>query len=502
MLKVRRAIISVWDKRGILELSKVLNRFNVEIISTGKTAALLREHHIPVREAAQVTGFPEIFSGRVKTLHPAIFGGILVNKKNPLHMEDARKHHIIPVDLVVVNLYPFIEKLQEQLSFDEMIEYIDIGGPSMLRAGAKNFKNVAVASSPAQYKTIIHELEEQNGCVNEELCKKLACDVFRLTRQYDDMIYAYLRGTPSLTLALEKEMDLRYGENPHQKAGLYQVSGASPVFKKLQGKELSFNNFLDMDTSLATVRTFSEPACVIVKHASICGVGVDKKSVRAYKKAQDVDPLSAFGGVISLNRKVDKDTAEAIVKSDFKECVTAPAFSREALKLFSTKKNLRVVEVEHRAPVLPDIRTTYFGYLVQDSDAAGISAGQCTVVTKRKPTARETSDLLLAWHVCKFVKSNAIVAVRNGKLLGVGAGQPSRVGSMSIALEKAAAASRGAVLASDGFFPKEDNIRLAAKKGVTALIQPGGSIKDADIIKVCDEQGIAMMVTGVRHFRH
>jgi phosphoribosylaminoimidazolecarboxamide formyltransferase/IMP cyclohydrolase len=505
MLKIRRVLISVWDKKGISDFAKKLSDLKIEIISTGKTASLLRKRGIKVREVASLTAFPEILSGRVKTLHPKIFGGILANKKHPLHMEEIKSLDIQPIDMVVINLYPFPEKMQANLRWEEIIEYIDVGGPAMLRAAAKNFKNVAAISSIDQYKQVLEELERNKGFLSPETLKKLAQDVFYLTKEYDNYIYNYFRGKDILTWNMEKVASLRYGENPHQKAAVYKLINRNNniKFRQIQGKELSFNNLLDLDAAISCVAEFPEAAAAIVKHASICGVGVDKKLASAYKKAYLTDTLSSFGGIISLNRKVDKETANQILKSEFKECIAAPSYSKEALKIFSSKKNLRILEVIF--PVksnMKDIRTTQFGYLIQDRDTVTLDKNNLTIVTKKKPTEREFKDLIFAWKVVKHVKSNAIVVAKNLSVLGIGGGQPSRVGSVKIAMDKAVKSVKGAVLASDGFFPKEDAIKAAHRKGIKAIIQPGGSIKDKDIIEVCDKYGIAMIFTKIRHFRH
>ncbi|MCF7907258.1 MAG: bifunctional phosphoribosylaminoimidazolecarboxamide formyltransferase/IMP cyclohydrolase [Candidatus Omnitrophica bacterium] len=504
MLRIRRALISVWDKKGIADFVKKLVNFNVDVVSTGKTATLLRKSGVVVKEVATLTSFPEILSGRVKTLHPKVFGGILANKKHPLHMEEMRGLGIYPFDLIVVNLYPFVEKRKERLSCDEMIEYIDIGGPAMLRAAAKNFKNVACISSSAQYKMVLAELEKNNGFISTETLRILAQEAFYLTKEYDNSIYNYFRGKDIATWNFEEAWRLRYGENPHQKASLYKMVEADTAdFKQLQGKGLSYNNFLDLDAAMSMVKEFSEPAAAIVKHASICGVGVDRKLSGAYKKSYNADKLSSFGGVVGLNRKVDKETATQIIKSEFKECIIAPAYSKEALKLFAPKKNLRVLEVDFNKKVsFKEARGTSFGYLIQSQDNSTFDKNSLRVVTKKKPGSREMKDLIFAWKVAKFVRSNAIVIAKNSAVLGVGGGQPSRVGAVKIALSKAVSSSKLAVLASDGFFPKEDSIQVAYRKGIRAIIQPGGSIKDDEIIKVCDKLGIAMIFTGIRHFRH
>jgi phosphoribosylaminoimidazolecarboxamide formyltransferase / IMP cyclohydrolase len=504
MLKIRRVLISAWEKKGLLDFAKKLSQHKVEIISTGKTARLLRKGGVDVKDVASLTSFPEILSGRVKTLHPKVFGGILANKKHPLHMEEMRNLDIQPIDMVVVNLYPFAEKVKEKLSWDELIEYIDIGGPSMLRAAAKNCKNVAVVSSPSQYKAVLSELAESNGFLSQDTLQMLAQNAFYITKEYDNSIYNYFRGKSILTWNLEKTHSLRYGENPHQKGALYKrINGGSVGFKQLQGKELSYNNFLDLDTAMIVVKRFNNPAASIVKHASLCGVGVDKRLGLAYKKAYLTDPVSSFGGVVGLNRKVDRETAKQIMKSDFKECIIAPSYSKEALKLFSVKKNIRIIECDFSLKSeLQDIKMTHFGYLIQNKDAVTLDKNNIKVVTAKKPSSRELKDLIFAWSVVKTVKSNAIVLAKNSSILGIGGGQPSRVGALKIAINYANASLKSAVMASDGFFPKEDSIKLAYKKGIRAIIQPGGSIKDNDIIKICDKLGIAMIFTGMRHFRH
>jgi phosphoribosylaminoimidazolecarboxamide formyltransferase/IMP cyclohydrolase len=504
MLKIRRVLISVWDKKGIVDFAKKIAALKVEIISTGKTASLLRRSGLVVKEVSSVTSFPQILSGRVKTLHPKIFGGILANKKHPLHMEEIKNLGIQPFDMVVCNLYPFPQKAEENLSVDEMMEYIDIGGSSMIRAAAKNFKNVACVSSPSQYKFVVEELEKNKGFLSEGTLKKFAIDAFYLSKEYDNYIYNYFKGRKVLSWNLELVSNLRYGENPHQKGSLYKLSNGSEFkFKQIQGKKISFNNFLDMDVAFSCAREFSEAAAVIVKHTSPCGVGVDKKLVSAYKKAYSVDPLSSFGGIISLNRKVDRLTANKIVSTGFKECIIAPSYSKEALNIFSSQKNLRVLEADFSySQDFKDIKSTHFGYLIQDKDKLTLDKNSLKVVTKRRPTPRELRDLIFAWRIVKFVKSNAVVVAKNLCLYGIGGGEPSRVGAVKDACNKAAKSLKGAVMASDGFFPKEDSLRVAYRKGIKAVIQPGGSIKDRELIDVCNSLGIAMLFTGIRHFSH
>ncbi|MDD5069266.1 MAG: bifunctional phosphoribosylaminoimidazolecarboxamide formyltransferase/IMP cyclohydrolase [Candidatus Omnitrophica bacterium] len=505
MLKVRRALISVWDKKGIGDFAKRISKLNIEIVSTGKTAKLFRQNNIAVSEVSSLTEFPEILSGRVKTLHPKVFGGILANKKHPLHIEEMRSLNIIPIDMVVVNLYPFAAKLKDKLTTDEILEYIDIGGHSLLRAAAKNYKNVVCISSREQYKSVIEELEKNKGFISQETLRDLAAAAFYLAKEYDNDIYGYFNPRKVVTWDWEKLANLRYGENPHQKAGLYRLLRSPSVkFEQIQGKELSYNNFMDLDTALCCVKEFSDPAAVIVKHSTPCGVGTDKKLVNAYKKAYSADPLSSFGGIVGFNRKVDKFTAQALLKSGFKECVIAPAYSKEALKYFAEKKNLRIIEIDFSKISLgfKGVRAGVFGYLIQDSDTQVVDKSKFKVVTEKKPTQSQMKDLVFAWKVVKHVKSNAIVAVKNGNLLGIGGGQPSRVGAVKIALGKSSALIKGAVLASDAFFPKEDSIKLAYRKGIRAIICPGGSIKDQEVIDCCNKYGIAMIFTGIRHFRH
>jgi len=505
MLKVRRVLISIWDKTGIVEFSQRLKKLRMEIISTGKTAQLLRKNGIEVKSVSEVTSFPEILSGRVKTLHPKIFGAILANKKHPLHMEEIRNLQIEPIDMVVVSFYPFSKMCKERLTFDEILEYIDIGGPSLLRAGAKNFKNVACVSSSHQYKRIIEELERNDGRLSENTLRELSCEAFRRTREYDTQIYNFLSNKGILMWDLEEIFKLRYGENPHQQAGLYKLVGEENLeFKKLQGKELSFNNLLDLNVVLSLLKEFKEPCSVIIKHSSPSGVGVDKELFKAYLKAYNADALSSFGGIIGVNRKVDGRTAQQIVKTGFKECIIAPGYSKEALRLLSSMKRFRVIEANfNKEEQGKDIRKTSFGYLIQDRDNLDISDKEdLKVVTQKKPTPQQLNNLIFAWKVAKFVKSNAIVIAKNMATLGIGGGQPSRVGAVKIAIEKSRKSTKGAVLASDGFFPHPDSIELIKKHQIKAIIQPGGSIKDKEIIRLCDKFNLSMVFTTIRHFRH
>lgn len=494
----------MWDKNGIVDFARRLKNLNIEIVSTGKTATLLANNGIKVKRVTSITSFPECLSGRVKTLHPKIFGGILANKRHPLHMEELKNLGIEPFDMVVVNFYPFKNMRTEYISFDQMLEYIDIGGPSMLRAGAKNFKNVACVSSSTQYAQVINELEKNKGFLSEDTLRLMGCEVFRLTKEYDAYIYSFLKGKEIVTWDLESIRTLRYGENPHQKAKVFKLFDRNNLeFRQYQGNPLSYNNLLDLDTALNIVNTFNEPTAAAVKHTSPCGIASDKKLYNAYKKAYKCDELSSFGCIIGLNRKVDGKTAKAILKSGFKECVIAPLYSKEALKLFSSKKNFRVIEANFtKLAQYEDMRKTVFGYLIQDNDIITFDKNKLKVVTERKPTAREYQDLLFAWKAVKFVKSNAIALAKNNATIGIGGGQPSRVGAVELAIKKSLKSTANTVLASDGFFPHVDSIRLMKKYNIKAAIQPGGSIKDAEIVNLCDKFKIAMIFTGIRHFRH
>ncbi len=519
MIKIKRALISVSDKTGILELAKTLNKFGVEILSTGGTAKLLRDNGITVKDVSDYTGFPEILDGRVKTLHPNIHGGLLAVRKNPEHMQKLQSLGIGLIDMVVVNLYPFEKTVQKPgVSEEEAVENIDIGGPSMLRSAAKNHESVVVVSSFSQYAPLIKELCETRGYVSGETARQFACEVFRSTAQYDEAIYQYLSkkavgGSKNntsfpekLELSFTKIQDLRYGENPHQEAAFYRDQGllcGMASVRQLQGKELSFNNILDLNSCWELLKEFLSAAAVIVKHNNPCGVAEAKDIAKAYRDAFAGDPLSAFGGIVGLNRHVDCEAARVIVGSGFLECVLAPGFTREALSVFSAKKNLRVLElkdIDMRKDY--DFKKVSGGLLLQDKDSELLRQEDLKTVTRKKPTQAQLRALLFAWKVAKHVKSNAIVLAKGTKTIGIGAGQMSRVDSVIIAKTKAGKNTVNSCLASDGFFPKPDSISEAAKKGVRAIIQPGGSIADPEIIKACDKHKIAMVLTGVRHFKH
>lgn len=520
MVKIKRALISVSDKTGLLDLAKALHKFGVEMLSTGGTAKLLRENNIPVKEVSEYTGFPEMLDGRVKTLHPKIHGGLLALRESPAHMQQLKEHDIGLIDMVVVNLYPFQRVIQKPgVAREEAIENIDIGGPSMLRSAAKNNQSVAVVSDPSFYPGIIKELDANRGALSEETLFSLAVEVFRLTSGYDAAICSYLSrhqgssraaaGTvfpQELNLSFEKIQDLRYGENPHQKAAFYKERGKARGLinlRQLQGKELSFNNILDLNSARDLVCEFSSPAAVIVKHNNPCGVAEDQALDKAYLAAWKTDPLSAFGGVVALNRRIDIKTARVISKSGFLECIIAPGFDAEAQMLFKEKKNLRLIELNDTEPVAEfEFKRVSGGLLLQDKDIDTLNMPDLKVVTRKKPTKKELESLTFGWKIAKHTKSNAIILTRGRKAVGMGAGQMSRVDSVKIAKSKAGKLSRNFCLASDAFFPKADAIHEAARAGVKAIIQPGGSISDAEIIRACDKHKIAMVFTGIRHFRH
>ncbi|HTL70023.1 MAG TPA: bifunctional phosphoribosylaminoimidazolecarboxamide formyltransferase/IMP cyclohydrolase [Candidatus Eisenbacteria bacterium] len=529
MNKISRALVSVFDKTGVLEFARALDAMGVEILSTGGTADLLRKSGVPVVDVSKVTNFPEMLDGRVKTLHPNLHGGILAVRDDREHMRTIEAHGIRPIDLVAVNLYPFGETLQKTSEESRIIEMIDIGGPSMLRGAAKNFRFVAAVCDPADYAPVIAEMQKSHGALGDATRRRLAGKAFRTTAEYDAQVAGYFGtndsgrlklaideavakfkpGTglpPAFKISFEKDSDLRYGENPHQKGALYREPGSARGVlgaNKLNGKELSFNNILDLDAALEMVEAFTEPACSVVKHTSPCGFALGRDATSAFKAAHACDPLSAFGGIVGLNVPVDAKAARAILKSGFLECVIAAEFTREALELLRTKKNLRLLAVRLEAPRPGlDFKKVKGGLLLQEADLADPGAADLKTVTKKKPTAGEVRDLLFAFKVCRYVKSNAIVVAKKGVTVGLGMGQPSRVDSCLTAFRKAGSRARGAVLASDGFFPKPDSISLARRHGVRAIIQPGGSIQDEAVIAACDKAGIAMVFSGVRHFKH
>lgn len=518
MIKVKRALISVADKQGLLHLANYLDQMGIEIISTGGTANALKEAGISVIPVSEVTNFPEMLDGRVKTLHPNIHAGILA-QRIPEHLKQLEEHKIQPIDLVIINLYPFAKTIAKpDVMLEEAIENIDIGGPTMIRAAAKNYKYVGVVVSPARYEELLLELKKNDGCLSLELSYKLACEAFAHTAQYDSIIHRYLEKDPfptNLNLSYEKVFPLRYGENPHQQAGFYKdtqitIPGIGNA-KQLHGKELSYNNILDLDSALALVGEFEEDfACAIIKHNNPCGVAVDKNQSTAYKLAYETDSTSAFGGIIGFNRQVEKSTAEELVKT-FIEAIIAPGFSQEALEILKTKKDLRLLEVSGGQNYSPQstshlpfaLRTVGGGgLLVQDSDVQKITSQDLKIVTKRQPSPQELRAMLFGWKVAKHVKSNAIVLAKENRTIGIGAGQTSRVDSVKIAINKASSNAFGTIMASDAFFPFRDGIDLADKVGVRAVIQPGGSIRDEEVINAANEYAMTMAFTGIRHFKH
>ncbi|MEW6511160.1 MAG: bifunctional phosphoribosylaminoimidazolecarboxamide formyltransferase/IMP cyclohydrolase [Bacteroidota bacterium] len=510
---IRRALISVSDKRGLVEFARALRTLHVQIISTGGTAAALRSAGIDVTSVADVTGFPEILEGRVKTLHPMIHGGLLAIPGNPGHDRQIREQGIEPIDMVVVNLYPFEQTVaRDGVSMDEAVEQIDIGGPSMIRSAAKNFRHKAVVTSPDRYGMVIEEMTSGNGTISEQTCAALAREAFRQTSVYDAAIAAYLEKSatpsgefpPELSIRARKEQELRYGENPHQRAALYgDVTG---LFRKLHGKELSYNNIVDMAAAALLIAEFDEPAVAIIKHTNPCGAATANSLSEAYDLALMTDRSSAFGGIVACNRPLDMEVA-ARIDALFTEVVIAPAIPAPVLEFFRKKKDRRIIELAADLRTLrdPDIRSVPGGFLVQDRDGIDSAKESFRVVTRRSPSAMEERALRFAWRVAKHVKSNAIVYAREDRTLGVGAGQMSRVDSSRIAAEKARAAGldlQGAAVASDAFFPFADGLLEAVKAGASTVIQPGGSVRDAEVIAAADEHNIAMVFTGTRHFRH
>ncbi|MDR2876308.1 MAG: bifunctional phosphoribosylaminoimidazolecarboxamide formyltransferase/IMP cyclohydrolase [Methylobacillus sp.] len=522
MTIIKRALISVSDKQGIVAFGQTLHRLGVEILSTGGTAKLFREHKIPVIEVGDYTGFPEMLDGRVKTLHPKVHGGILGRRDLPEHVTAMRQADIPDIDMVVVNLYPFRETIAKpDCTLEEAIENIDIGGPTMVRAAAKNHAHVAIVTDPADYAQLTRELESSGGALGAETRFALAKKAFSHTAEYDDAISNYLTalGSGNEKLAFperynaqfSKVMDLRYGENPHQEAAFYRdaamPAGALAAFAQLQGKELSYNNIADADAAWECVKTFDAPACVIVKHANPCGVAVDAALLGAYEKAFKTDSTSAFGGIIAFNGEVDLDVVNAMnARKHFVEVLIAPAYTEAAKTALAAKNNLRVLQVPpgdgHNAL---EYKRVGGGLLLQTPDALNVGAENLKVVTKKQPTPAQLQDMLFAWRVAKFVKSNAIVFCGGGMTLCVGAGQMSRVDSTRIAAIKAQNAGlslKDSAVASDAFFPFRDGVDVLAEAGAACVIQPGGSVRDDEVIAAADEHGLAMVLTGARHFRH
>ncbi len=521
---VRRAILSVTDKTGLPDFARQLSSLGVELVSTGGTAKLLRDSGISVKDISDLTGFPEMLDGRVKTLHPKVHGGILHRRENPAHIAAVAEHGIPPIDMVVVNLYAFEKTAAKPgVAFEDLIENIDIGGPSMIRSAAKNFHHVAVVTSPADYATIAEELARSGGALSLETKWRLARRAFATTAAYDSAIASTLERVPdvkifqlpsagesfpqTLRLSFQKTLDLRYGENPHQNAAMYSDGSAAGVAnaRQLQGKELSYNNIVDLQAAWDLAQEFNDPqfnqaVCAIIKHTNPAGTATGSTLAEAYKRALECDPVSAFGGVIGVNRPIDGEAAEEMHKL-FLEVIAAPGFDEAAKAKFASKKNLRLVEVK-AAPQHWTLKHISGGILLQDSDTRTLQEVDLKVVTQRAPTPEETRAMLFAWKVCKHVKSNAIVYARDGQTVGVGAGQMSRVDAAKIGAMKAQLPLKQTVAASDAFFPFPDGVEEIAKAGATAIIQPGGSQRDPEVIAAADRLGLAMLFTGVRHFRH
>ncbi|WP_158945070.1 bifunctional phosphoribosylaminoimidazolecarboxamide formyltransferase/IMP cyclohydrolase [Granulicella sp. S190] len=520
--QIRRALLSVTDKTGLVDFARILASFDVDLVSTGGTARTLREAGLQVRDISDLTGFPEMLDGRVKTLHPKVHGGILHIRDNAEHLTSVAEHHIEPIDMVVVNLYAFENTANRPgVAFADIIENIDIGGPSMVRSAAKNFADVAIVTSGTDYARLADEMAANSGSLSHSTRWTLAKKAFAVTAAYDAGIATALESieTPGGKAAFSQEQlpptirviqpilkTLRYGENPHQKAALYTDGSKNGIAnaRQLQGKELSYNNIVDLDACWELVSEFDEPAVVIIKHTNPCGASTGATVVEAYQRALESDPVSAFGGVIGINREVDAAAADEIAKL-FVEAIVAPSFTAEALERFATKKNLRLIEILP-AETRRILKQVSGGLLVQNADQLRIKAGELKIVSKRNPTAEESRALLFAWRVCKHVKSNAIVYARfsngHGQTVGIGAGQMSRVDAARFGAMKAVLPLNGTVAASDAFFPFADGLEVVAKAGATAVIQPGGSVRDAEVVEAADRLGIAMAFTGVRHFRH
>ena len=520
---IKQALISVSDKTGVLDFARALSEMGVNILSTGGTAKLLAENGIKVTEVADYTGFPEMLDGRVKTLHPKVHGGILARRDFPEHVAALEAHGIPNIDMVVVNLYPFQQTIaRAECSLEDAIENIDIGGPAMLRSSAKNHKDVTVICDPSDYAQVLRELHANKGEVTFETKFTLAKKVFAHTAQYDGAITNYFTSLgddkkhatrsaypTTLNLHFDKVQEMRYGENPHQSAAFYRESnpqiGALANYTQLQGKELSYNNIADADAAWECVKTFDESACVIIKHANPCGVAIGVTPFEAYSKALQTDPTSAFGGIIAFNREVDGSAAEAVA-NQFVEVLIAPSFTEQAKKIFAAKQNVRLLEIPLGIAVNShDFKRVGGGLLVQSPDAKNVALGELKIVSKKLPTPQQLQDLMFAWRVAKFVKSNAIVFCANGMTMGVGAGQMSRIDSARIASIKAQNAGLslvGTAVASDAFFPFRDGLDVVVEAGATSVIHPGGSMRDQEVVDAADEHGIVMLLTGARHFRH
>ena len=515
MKKIKRAIISVSDKQGLKQLSETLIKYNIEIFSTGGTLKFLQDNNIPATAVENYTGFPEMLDGRVKTLHPKIHGGILAKRDNPDHLKSLAQHNILEFDLVCINLYPFEEVIKKSdFSFEEAIENIDIGGPSMIRAAAKNYQDVAVIVDPSQYDSFIERMEKDNGALSGEYLFELAVHAFNRTGSYDSIISDYLNTLQgdffpkTLNLTLNKKQELRYGENPHQKASFYSAGLHKNLpWECMHGKELSYNNILDLDAALHVISEFTIPVCAIFKHTNPCGVAAGKTQLENLQNAMKADPVSYFGGIVAFNQPVKKDTAETLGK-EFLEIIIAPDYDADAYSILSSKKNLRLVKIPEMKAIhskMLEIKSSAFGFLLQETDRHRLTKEDIKIVTKTKASNDDLEELMFAFEIVKSIKSNGIVFTRDKMTLGVGAGQMSRLDSMDIAVRKAEKFGldlKNSYMASDAFFPFRDAVDLAIKAGAKAIIQPGGSLKDQDSIQAADEAGIIMAFTGIRHFKH
>lgn len=518
MSPIKRALVSVSDKTNIAEFAQQLHQRGVEILSTGGTAELMKKNGVPVTLISDYTGFPEMMDGRIKTLHPKVHGGILGRRDVPAHMDAMKQHAINPIDMVVINLYPFEATIaKDGCTLADAIENIDIGGPAMVRSASKNYNDVAIVVNPADYECVLKEMDDNNGAVTLETRQRLSRDAFAMTARYDSMIAGYLSGQigeaskfpPAYQTGLQKVQDLRYGENPHQAAALYKE--AQPLktdavqAEQLQGKELSFNNYIDMNAAWECVLEFEESAAVVIKHTNPCGTASGKNQTEVFVQARETDPVSAFGGVLGFNKTVTLTTAEEIVKN-FCEVIIAPGYEKAALELFAKKKNVRVMQMPAIEGLADrnrmDVKRIGGGLLLQDADEMTLDTDKLKFVSKIQPDDATLEELKFAWKVAKHVKSNAIVYARGTETVGIGAGQMSRVDSARLAIEKANKEVKGCVMASDAFFPFRDSIDAAAERGIRAIIQPGGSIRDEEVIQAADEHKIAMVFTGIRHFKH
>lgn len=517
MLRIKRALLSVSDKTGLAEFAKKLQSMEVEMISTGGTFRLLQEKGVSMTQVSEITQFPEMMDGRVKTLHPKIHGAILARRDKKEHLQELKRHDIIPIDLVVVNLYPFRETIKKAgVTLEEAVEQIDIGGPTLIRSSAKNFEGVVIIVNPQNYSSILAELKANSGQISLETRRKLAVEAFQHTMEYDSYIHDFLskqfldtsvQFPPLLNFTFRKVQDLRYGENPHQEAAFFaELDISEPSVanaEQIHGKELSYNNIYDINAALELVKEFTEPAAAVIKHTNPCGFALGKDTFEAYKLAHATDPLSAFGSIVAFNDKVMENTANEIVKT-FVEVVVAPDFEENAIQVLKTKKNLRVLITGtlSKPKAAWDWKKVVGGILVQDRDLKDIEESDLKFVTEKRPTPEQLKSLLFAWKVLKHVKSNAILLVKKSHTTGVGAGQMSRIDSVDLAIKKAGEEAKGSVLASDAFFPFRDSIDAAAKAGIVAIIEPGGSIRDQDVINAANELGMPMVFTGVRCFYH